>query len=314
MLVVPRIQQHPDQIVSLAGWEPDHEFPYGPQGAKPKRILICPNPPPYGFLIGGHRYLFKEPPGSRAQQIWSEVIAYELSRDLRIPVPPAFLAHGPGNGAPGVLIEFFYGFNSAPEMRFVHAIERFQGLRFPIDFRRGSLADNVTLCRLHKVPGWRDWWARTLAFDAIIGNTDRHSENWGFLIEPAAGPARYALAPAFDNGTSLGYIIGESQLVRFTGPDELRRLIERGRHHFGWVAGDAVGAEHANLCRTYRDRYPSFGNGMDDALNLTDDRIDQIVNWCVRFDFALPFTEARAMFVAAQLRGRRNALAAALGA
>jgi hypothetical protein len=180
-------------------------------------------------------------------------------------------------------------------------------LRFPIDFRRGSLADNVTLCRLHKVPGWRDWWARTLAFDAIIGNTDRHSENWGFLIEPAAGPARYALAPAFDNGTSLGYIIGESQLVRFTGPDELRRLIERGRHHFGWVAGDAVGAEHANLCRTYRDRYPSFGNGMDDALNLTDDRIDQIVNWCVRFDFALPFTEARAMFVAAQLRGRRNA-------
>lgn len=29
------------------------------------------------------------------------------------------------------------------------------------------------------------WWAETIAFDAIIGNTDRHSENWGFLIRDA---------------------------------------------------------------------------------------------------------------------------------
>ena len=112
MPVAPRIEQHPEQIVSLERWQLDEEFPYGPQGAKPKRIVICPNPPPYGFLIGGHRYLFKEPTGARAQQIWSEVIAYELSRDLRLPVPPAFLAQGPGNGSPGVLVEFFYGYNS----------------------------------------------------------------------------------------------------------------------------------------------------------------------------------------------------------
>lgn len=313
MPLAPRVQQHPADVVSLEGWRLDDEFPYGPQGAKPKRIVICPNPPPHGFLIGGHRYLFKEPTGSRAQQIWSEVIAYEISRDLGLPVPPAFLALGPGNGSPGVLVEFFYGYQYDPEYRFVHAIERLQGLQFGVDFRRGSLKDNTTLCRLHRVPSWRDWWARTLSFDALIGNTDRHTENWGFLTLPGAEGMDHSLAPAFDNGTSLGFVIREQDLLRATEPAELHRLVERGTHHFGWVAEDKAGAQHARLCRTFRDRLGS-GAAMDAALELADAQIQGIVDWCCRFAFPVPFTEARGAFVAAQLRARRDALAAALGA
>lgn len=309
-----RIEQHPDQIVSLEGWQPDDEFPYGPQGGKPKRIFICPNPPPYGFLIGGHRYLFKEPPGARAQQIWSEVIAYELSRDLRLPVPPAFIAQGPGNGGPGVLIEFFYGHPSDPARRFVHAIEHFQGLQFRIDYKRGSLVDNVTLCRVHRTPNWRDWWASTLAFDAVIGNVDRHTENWGFLTERTVTGLSYTLAPAFDNGTSLGFIIRDDDLASYTAPTRLARLIANGKHHFGWVAGDSEGAQHARLCRRYQDRFLSSPRSMDCALHLTDNRIRQIADWCCSFVFAVPFTENRGRFVIAQLRARRDALAVALGA
>jgi HipA-like C-terminal domain len=314
MPVSPRIEQHPDEIVSLEGWLLDEEFPYAPQGAKPKRILICPNPPPHSFLIGGHRYLFKEPVGSRAQQIWSEVIAYELSRDLLLPVPPAFLAQGPGNGSPGVLVEFFYGYPSEPEFRLVHAIERLQGLRFPIDYDRGSLKDNVTLCRLHRTPDWRNWWARTLAFDAVIGNSDRHTENWGFLVDTGSSGRNHTLAPAFDNGTSLGYIIREEDLNAFVQPARLGKLVAKGTHHFGWVGGDSEGAQHARLCRQYRDRYLDRRSAMDDALALTDNRIALLVDWCCSFAFALPFTEARGRFVAAQLRARRDALATALGA
>lgn len=314
MPVSAKIEQHPKEIVSLRGWQLDEEFPYGPQGAKPKRIFICPNPPPHNFLIGGHRYLFKEPTGIHAQQIWSEVIAYELSRDLHLPVPPAFLAQGPGNGSPGVLVEFFYGYSSDPETRFVHAIERLQGLRLPTNFRRGSLKDNITLCRLHQTPQWRTWWARTLAFDAVIGNVDRHTENWGFLVDEGGRGSGFTLAPAFDNGTSLGFIIGEKDLKRFTEALNLGRLVEKGRHHFGWVAGDGEGAQHARLCRLYCDHIVDSRRTMDDALGLSDNRISRLVDWCCRFDFALPFTEARGRFVGAQLRARRDALGAALGA
>jgi len=314
MPVSPRIEQHPKNIVSLQGWQLDEEFPYGPQGGKPKRILVCPNPPPHSFLIGGHRYLFKESAGARALQIWSEVIAYELSRDLRLPVPPAFLAQGPGNGSPGVLIAFFYGHPLDPQRRFVHAIERLQGLQFPIYYDRGSLKDNINLFRLHRTPGWRAWWARTLAFDAVVGNVDRHTENWGFLIEPGPAGLNYSLAAAFDNGTSLGFIIREDDLPSFAEPARLMRLVAKGKHHFGRVAGDNDGAQHARLCRFYRDRDPDFRSSMNDALELTDNRIHRVVDWCCSFDFAVPFTETRGRFVAAQLRARRDALAASLGA
>jgi hypothetical protein len=229
-------------------------------------------------------------------------------------VPPAFLAQGPGNGSPGVLVEFFYGYAFEPELRFVHAIERLQGARLPIDYNRGSSKDNMTLFRMHRTPNWRDWWARTLAFDAVIGNTDRHTENWGFLIEATSSQPNYTLAPAFDNGTSLGYIVKEEQLRSFTEPARLARFIANGTHHFGWVAGDGVGAQHARLCQLYRDRNSGTRRAMDDALALTDNRIARIVDWCCSFAFSLPFTETRGRFVAAQLRSRRDALAAALGA
>ncbi len=121
-----RLPQTPSDVVSIAGWPPDEDFPVGPQGAKPKRVVICPQPPPHPFLIGGHRYLFKEPTGSRAQQIWSEVIAYEVARELGVAVPPAFLAFDPRTAAPGVLVEFFYGHIWEGPSRFVHAVELFQ--------------------------------------------------------------------------------------------------------------------------------------------------------------------------------------------
>jgi hypothetical protein len=315
MPVSPKLEQHPTQVVSLDGWQPDDDFPFAPQGAKPKRIFICPNPPPHPFLIGGHKYIFKEPAGTHVQQIWSEVIAYELSRDLRLPVPPAFLAAAPGNGSPGVLIEFFYGYSGDPEYRLVHAVERLQGTERPIDFRCGSLKDNITVCRLHQIQNWRDWWARTLSFDAIIGNTDRHSENWGFLTRNLNGSTIYSLAPAFDNGTSLGYIIKDQDIDKYIMPNYLDRLVERGSHHCGWITGDRKGAQHARLCRTFRN-YALHGTmrGMDTALKLSDDRIGRLVAWCTAFSYAVPFTAKRGAFVAAQLKARRDALAVALGA
>lgn len=313
MPISPRIRQNPADIVSLEGWELDQEFPFGPQGAKPKRIVICPSPPPNSFLIGGHRYLFKEPTGARAMQIWSEVIAYEVARAVGVPVPPAFLAYGPGNGAPGVLVEFFYGHLGDPDSRLIDGIERLQALRRQTDFRRGSLKDNIDVCRLQMVPDWRFWWARTLVFDALIGNTDRHSQNWGFLATPGTdGRLAFSMAPAFDNGTSLGFIIGESELDRFTQAERLRNFIHNGRHHYGWTSGDHRSAQHIELCRLYGQHIGSTRAPMRRVLELSDAQIDEIVSWCCRFDFAVPFTEARAKFVAAQLRGRREALAKVL--
>ena len=309
----PRIEQAPGAIVDLSGWELE-DNPFSLQGARPKRVLICPQNPPHAFLIGGHRYLFKEPGGRFAPQIWSEIIAYELSRDLGISVPPAFAAVGPGNGSPGVLIEFFYDHPGDVPRRYVDAIEFLQGAGLDTNFRRGSLLHNLQLSRSLGVPRSKEWWARTMAFDAVIGNVDRHSRNWGIVINPVRGGPRYDLAPAFDNGSSLGYNFPEEALGDQTSPEAISALVRKGHHHCGWLSGDKGSAQHARLCLELKHRARGgVGDAMDAALDLSDHRIDAVAAWCSQFQFPVEFSEARGRFVAAQLKARRNALRLALG-
>jgi hypothetical protein len=49
-----------------------------------------------------------------------------------------------------------------------------------------------------------DLFCGYLALDALIGNTDRHHENWGIVVR-REGPDRVlSLAPTYDHGSSLG--------------------------------------------------------------------------------------------------------------
>jgi hypothetical protein len=46
--------------------------------------------------------------------------------------------------------------------------------------------------------------ARYLMLDAVIGNTDRHHENWGILRKRTPGGWTEIVAPSFDHASSLG--------------------------------------------------------------------------------------------------------------
>ena len=304
-----RLQQHRSEVVDLNGWYPDDEFPIAPTGAKAKRIFVCPSPAPRRFLIGGHRYLFKEPSGPHVMQIWSEVIAYEVARCCGVPVPPAFLATAPGNGSPGVLIEFFYGYQQRAAARLIDGVERIQARGLPINFGRGSLKDNIEVCRFQRAAGWAFWWAEALAFDTLIGNTDRHSQNWGFLASPNEEHGLdFDMAPIFDNGTSLGFLTRDQDLSKATTSEALRRFVRRGKHHCGWISGDEESAQHVELCRRFVDKFPSARQTMQRVAALTDNQIDGIVSWCREFEYTVPFTRLRALYVASQLKMRRDDL------
>jgi hypothetical protein len=309
----PRFDQQPGELIDVTEWEPDQDFQVMPVGQKPKRALICPSPPPYRFLIGGHRYMFKHPHGRSAQQIWSEIIAYRVAKAIGIDVPPAFLAHD-GTGTPGVLIEFFFGFTDDNDARFVHARDRLQAHKFTINAKHGSLLENIRLSRLHHVGGARSWWAETIAFDTLIGNTDRHSENWGFLVwlHQDQRPT-YQLAPAFDNGSSLGNIIQDRDLAAYREASKLKRFIEAGTHHCGWLAGDKGSAKHINLCQLLTQRYATVRGKVAKVAEVSDARLEEVVQSCVMPEHPVPFTTARAEFVYTQLTLRRAILRRCLG-
>jgi hypothetical protein len=313
--IEPRSQQFPDDPVLVGKWPLDEDAPIHPGGMKPKRVFICPEDVRQPYLIRGHRYLFKEGEGFRAQQLWSEVIAYELSRATGTPVPPAFVAYDETRGRSGVLIEFFFNHPGGyPPHRFVHAIELMQRTGMRVDLRRGSLRENLALCRLYSVPHRIAWWADALAFDSLIGNTDRHTENWGFLRQTAepADP-EYTLAPVFDNGTSLGFQIRDADLAKFSQPDAIQRLVAGGSHHYGWLAGDSTPIPHAALCARLMQTHALARAAMEGVLELRDSHINDTLQWCTRFSLDVPFSAERAEFVRRLLRARLQALAAATG-
>jgi hypothetical protein len=189
-----------------------------------------------------------------------------------------------------------------------------QGFKRSINFKKGSLKDNIDLCRHQNVQKWKVWWAKTLAFDTLIGNTDRHLENWGFIVRRGAdGKVRYFLAPPFDNGTSLGFIQEDAGLKRFRDSNQVDRFIAKGRHHYSWTESEPRGAGHIELCKKFAETYPDTMQHMLSVIQLSDAEIEKILSWCVKFSFIVPFSEDRAHFVASQLKKRRDALMIALG-
>jgi hypothetical protein len=51
-----------------------------------------------------------------------------------------------------------------------------------------------------------------LLLDALIGNTDRHHENWGLLVKSESGKRAAELAPTFDHASSLGRELDDARI------------------------------------------------------------------------------------------------------
>jgi hypothetical protein len=223
----------------VAQWEVDAEFGVFPQGARAKDAVFAPTPPPEPVLVGGKRYLFKRSKRSYPDQFWGEVIAYRVGCLMGLHVPPAFAAFNSRTGHSGALIEWFY--RDGAEL-FALGGDFMQMLRPDFDRDRGTqhnLQDVERLMRALVHTGalgqnWRQWWAEALLFDALIGNSDRHQDNWGLIFESIGRQPPHMpscrLAPLFDNGTSLGHERYPDRVAGWTAA-RLDQYIERGTHH-----------------------------------------------------------------------------------
>ncbi len=316
---IPHVTQRSDQIVDIGGWTVGDDQSIFPVGSKPKRLVLCPQDAPFPFLIGGHRYLFKVASGWREQQLWSEVIAYELAKLCGFWVPPCFAAYDSQKGQSGVLMEFFYGYPDDPDpLRFVHGADILQRLDKDYHSQTGrphSISQNIILSRTLGVPNARDWWARTTAFDALIGNTDRHAENWGVMRTVARAPhLPWKLAVPFDHGTSLGYEVAEDDLGRRSDAASIKGHLSKGRHHCTWLPStDRKGQAMFELCAEQCAPFERLKAVMDQVIPQHDEIIERAVSQWVDFDLPVKFSPARAKFVMGIIRARRDELSSRLG-
>lgn len=78
--------------------------------------------------------------------------------------------------------------------------------------------------------------ASFLVLDAVIGNTDRHHENWGILRKQVADRWQGSVAPTFDHASSLGReLLDEGQ-----GKCRKRLLAEKGVAQYSEKAPGAI--------------------------------------------------------------------------
>lgn len=184
--------------------DPDSIISDEPLGSKKK----------FWFLHEDQRWLFKEARANTGED-WAEKIAAELAHLLNVNAAEVELAACEGRiGAAS------RSFVHHQDEDLVHGNEILAG--FTVGYDRGKRLhqydhtfDNIANAVRRMVeaePIYQDALsvlASYLVLDALICNTDRHHENWGFLMRPEPkGPGHRMIhlevAPSFDHASSLG--------------------------------------------------------------------------------------------------------------
>lgn len=347
-------RQLPDQIVDVAEWSLDPDFPTYPEGSRSKDSVFSPDTPPHDFIVPQHRYLFKRSNPNFIAQFWVEIIGYIVGQHMGVSVPPAYVAVNSRTGDVAALIEWFYGYKKRPRTKsqgnrhsFAHRL--LQSLSRKLLGQGPSISDGAAryvpgsnyMVRL--IPGYDlktgrqhnvktlasvanlvapfvgmhapyTHWAKVFIFDALIGNTDRHQDNWGLLWYGGPENLDVEFSPVFDNGTALGHEILEGDLVKFSDPERVDRYIQRGTHHIRWRMDDPKRIQHVELIRQFVETYRTRLN-LEEACTVLDfdfDALESDIRGLQDFDTPVRFTVERGDFVMKLLRQRYGRIREAL--
>jgi hypothetical protein len=300
----------------ITHWERDFDFPVFPQGARAKWAILSPADKFVYPLRQGHRYLFKYSLPRYPTEFWSEIVAYHIGAHLGIDVPPAYPAFDTVSGHTGALLEWFY---QDKVERFIPGGDLFQRVIPGFDRKRGTQHNFITvmdirdgLARIAEVdPAWNIRWSEMLFLDALTGNGDRHQDNWGIVVRGDEAQRRIVMAPAFDNGSSLGREYPDERLASFDS-SRIQAYVERGRHHIKWRIGEARGQPHLAILLHLANVFPDCGTRLR-ALALSS--IEPVVGAITRLsalNLSTPLCRERAAFMERLLRARLARLHLAL--
>lgn len=124
-----------------------------------------------------------------------------------------------------------------------------------------------------------------LVLDAVIGNTDRHHENWGILFNLAGEDLECLLAPSFDHASSLGRELRDEHRDRLLDENRVGNYVERGHGAIYWSEEDQRGASPIELVRRGARTYPDFFRSSLDKVESLNERflidlVDRVpCNW-----------------------------------
>lgn len=206
--------------------QPDWVLESEQMGSKEKFWFREPNDPER------RDWLFKFPTPGTGQH-WAEKIAYEIACEMKIVAPRVELASFNGKlGSATLSFTKVRAGQTFERYELFHGNQILAGMDAAYDPDRSGRHPMHTLQRIFQsmdifqsreyAESCRGKLAEYLVFDALIGNVDRHHENWGILRKPLKeGGHRGRLAPTFDHASSLG-----RELIDEGGKQSRRRYLE----------------------------------------------------------------------------------------
>ena len=118
-----------------------------------------------------------------------------------------------------------------------------------------------------------------MVLDALIGNTDRHHENWGVLLRRVGDGWSVIVAPSYDHASSLGRELRDEHRDRLVAENRVGDYVEKGRGAIYWSENERHGPSPLELVRRAADTYPELFHPASLKLAKIDEEVfSQIVN------------------------------------
>ena len=231
----------------------------------------------------GRDWLFKRPRPETGEH-WAEKIAAEVARVLRIPHATAELAEFQDQR--GSVSRSFV--SEDQELWHGNQIMEWTVADYDPNIRRGQSDhsfENIwrslervfrgsTAAKKHK-----KMFAMYMLLDAVIGNTDRHHENWGLLRRRIEGQWKGRLAPSFDHASSLGREMLDERRTLLLREGRVGWYSERGDGGIYWGRNTQTVLSPLDLVRRAAEAYPSyFTVALARLAELRDSLVTEIVH------------------------------------
>jgi len=243
-------------------------------------------------------FLFKESSKRYPAEFWAEVIASKVGRIVGVQTPDVTCTRMDGKYA--ALIKFFLQIpwdEKEGQYQQVEVLHEGGDLIMQIDpafDRKKGEKHNIFLAEQvfskYQQKHLFDEFLKILVFDAIIGNTDRHQDNWGFIRNTKTGEMR--LAPAFDNSTSLGSELVEEKLAGYLESDnvQLRKYISKGKAHLRWSADgvELVRLNHFELLRNIAQEKTYVVDYIKEMICFADSEIEAVLDEIDKIEIETP--------------------------
>lgn len=265
--------------IDVANWLPDEQFFKYPEGARPKNAYFPPLNISLAYIKQNRRYLYKCSSNAPPDQFWSEIAAYKIGYQLDLIVPPAYAAYNSATGSSGALIEWFY---LDDELRYTSGGDYMKRSIPDFDTKTGrqhNLQSIQAICRRLSSRTYQiindeffetdfiKYWGELFLFDALIGNTDRHQDNWGMTLTPHQNGSIRRLAPLFDNGSSLGGDRYTHKMNQWSEP-RFESYLDNGKHHMKLKSDDLNRMSHVDMIKHYVEIYPEVKSHLYDMITM----------------------------------------------